>query len=176
MGRPKALIPTAGGKTIIEHIADVASVVADETVLLGPAIQLPASLQALPVLPDARPDAGPLAGLCSLLEYAGDRWALLLACDMPRLDTAVLTRMLPHVASDADAVVYCIQNQPDLYHACCALYHPRALPVATDELDNGKGSLQRMLARLRKIVLQPSAQEARQLTNLNRPEDLQTLN
>jgi len=172
MGRPKALLRLADGRTFLEHVASVAGEVAGEVVLLGAAAQIPPGLTGLPTLPDQTPDAGPLAGLRSLLEYAGERWTLLLACDLPRLHADVLRRLLAAAPADADAAAFVCDAQRGIYHACCALYHPRLKPLALQELSAGRGSLQEVLRRARVIALDPDADEARQLENMNTPEDL----
>lgn len=94
MGQPKALLTLANGKSLIEHVSAVAATITDQVVILGQATPLPAPLESLPVLHDRKPNGGPLAGLCSLLEHAADKWSLLLACDMPHLAAPVLQRLL----------------------------------------------------------------------------------
>ena len=171
MGRAKALLPLPGGTTLIEHVAGVASQVAQDVVILGQLTALPAPLTHLPVLPDAEPDRGPLAGLCSLLEYARARWGLLLACDMPCLAPAVIHRILAAARSDVDAVAFLRDNPAEPYHACCALYHPRILPEALSELAEGRASLQGLLARVRVAALRPDPQQTPLLMNVNTPQD-----
>ncbi len=80
MRQPKALLMSPQGRTMVEHVVDAARGVADEIVLLGDSPSLPCSLEDLTILPDAKPKAGPLAGLCSLLQHARDHWSVLLAC------------------------------------------------------------------------------------------------
>lgn len=179
MGEPKALLAHPDGETLIEHVVRVASEVADDVVILGRSCPLPTSIDSLPVLPDAEPDAGPLGALCALLEYAGKAssrvggrgLALMLGCDMPLLTPAVLRRLLSKADDAADAAVFARDAQARTFHPCCALYHPRILPTARWELTEGGRSLHRLLERIRTTVLNPSPDEVRQLTNINTPED-----
>lgn len=171
MGRPKALLRLRDDTTMVEHVVAAASKVADEIVILGHADDLPASLSELIVLPDIQHGAGPLAGLCSLLEHAGQRWALLLACDMPLLGSNVLQRLAAEANDQVDAVAF--MHEPDRDHTCCARYHPRILPAALRELKEGEARLQNVLNQVRTIRLKPSPAEARQLTNVNTPEELE---
>jgi len=171
MGRPKALLTLPDGRTLIEHVVGIASAVAPDVVILGTPASLPPTLGHLPILDDAKPDGGPLAGLCSLLQYAHDRWGLLLACDMPHLAPDILHRILSSIDENIDAVAFRQDVTRGTCHACCALYHPRILPRALDELTRGQASLQNLLARVRLAVLQPDPHEAHLLTNLNTPQD-----
>lgn len=176
----------------------VASPLVSEVVLLGPpATQPPQSpspaLPGVPLVPDAPGGGGPLAGLCSLLRRAGDRWALLLACDLPLLGSETLTALLAAVRSDVDAVAYLRTATGDAgsapaaggragdasapppallpaYHACCAAYHPRVMAAAEAELRRG-AAMQALLRRVRLRALEPDAQIERQLTNVNTPEE-----
>jgi molybdopterin-guanine dinucleotide biosynthesis protein A len=174
MGRPKALLTLPDGRTLIEHVAGVALSLGErftDVVILGRPPSLPASLASLPLVADEVSGAGPLAGLCSLLEYAMGRWGLLLACDMPCLDAPVLLRLLDRADAAIDAVIFSRPSRPGAYHACCGLYHPRVRPAAVEELKHGSGSLHNLLARVRVAALSPTADESRQLTNVNTPDE-----
>ncbi len=182
MGRSKALIDLPTGGTMIEHVVEVARQVTDELVVLGREIRIPASLEELTVLEDEIPDGGPLAGLCSLLKYADQGWGLLLACDMPYIESAVIRRLLAQADSNTDAVVFERSASSGGYHACCGLYHSRIarapvgnraqLAPALEVLFNGDASLNSLLKRIRVKVLRPTPEESRQLCNINTPEDL----
>ncbi len=171
MGRPKALLPHPTGGTLIEHVVGVALKVSEEVVIAGSSGPLPKSLIHLPVLSDARPNSGPLAALCALLSYAHDRWAVLIACDMPYLGPNLIRQLLTRAGEQVDAVAFSRPKLVGAYHACCALYHPRILPVATAELTKAKRALQNVLARVRVAVLETTPTIRRQLTNVNTPEN-----
>ena len=182
MGRPKALIALPTGGSMIEHAAQVARQVADEVFVLGGEVRLPASLEELTVLDDEKPGGGPLAGLCSLLKCADHGWGLLLACDMPYIESAVIRRLLAQADPDTDAVVFERSERRGSYHACCGLYHSRIAraPVgnrakrapALEVLFNGDASLNSLLKRIHVRVLRPTPEESRQLCSVNTPEDL----
>jgi molybdopterin-guanine dinucleotide biosynthesis protein A len=178
MGRPKAPLPLPDGRALVEHVADTALQMRqwiDEIVILGQCADLPASLGHLRVLPDAEPSAGPLMGLRSLLEYARQRWCLLLACDMPLLTPHLLERLHSAVHSECDAVAFRDTCEAATWHACCALYHPRLLPLANAELNNGRRSLRNLLGTARVVAIDPTPVEERSLLNLNTPPDYDCL-
>lgn len=181
MGEPKALLSHPKGGTLIEHVVRVALEVTPDVVILGQSCSLPSALASVTVLPDSESEAGPLGGLCSLLRHAEDRWAVLLACDLPLLSAAPLRRLLEAANDSADAVVFVRAEprasarpdaQPRSFHTCCALYHPRVLSVVERQLANGRRALHALLEQIRVTALVPTADEARQLANLNTPEDL----
>jgi molybdopterin-guanine dinucleotide biosynthesis protein A len=178
MGRPKATLPLPNGRALVEHVAGVALRTGrwiDEVVILGHCETSPAGLAGLTVLPDTESGAGPLAGLCSLLEYAGERWTLLLACDMPLLEPMLVERLYATVHHECDAVAFRRPDRPNTWHACCALYHPRLLTVAIRELRQGRRSLQGLLATVRVAGLDPTPEEHRAMMNLNTPQDYDRL-
>lgn len=178
MGRPKATLPLPDGRALVEHVAGVALHTGrwiEEVVILGHCEASPAGIAGLAVLPDAEPGAGPLAGLCSLLEYSGERWTLLLACDMPLLEPMLVERLGEAVRPECDAVAFRRLDRPNAWHACCAMYHPRLLPVAIREFRQGNRSLQSLLATVRVVGLKPAPEEQRALMNLNTPQEYDRL-
>ena len=176
MGRDKALLHMPDGRSFTEHVVAVTREVADETVLLGTVGRLPDALACVPVLRDTVPDAGPLEGLCNLLERASTGWGLLAACDMPNLDADILRKLVRQRdegmdGGDVDVVAFTHDEAWGSVHACCALYHSRTLQAAREELANGKGSLQRMLSGLRVRRLKPDSRERSVLANVNTAAD-----
>lgn len=171
MGRSKATLGHPSGTTLIEHTVAVAKRVSQNVFLLGDAESLPSSLSDVPRLPDPVPDAGPLAGLCSLLTQAGGQWSFLCACDMPFVSAELVERLASNISPDVDAVAFERRELPGKFHATCALYHPRLLPALRTELEHGIKSLHAVLEQARLVTLHPNADEAQQLTNLNTPED-----
>ena len=143
-GRPKALEQLANGKAVIEHVVAVASHVADEVALLGIGLELPPSLHAYRRLADPPNAAGPIGGLHSLLTHAKNRWALMLACDLPLLREDVFDPLIQAVSdrADCDVVAYATGLQDRPVFTCCALYHPRILPKVERAIDGGQFRLQ----------------------------------
>lgn len=178
MGCPKTSLVLPDGRQLVEYVFETVRRHNDwieDVVILGHCPTLPASLAHLTILTDAVSGAGPLAGLCSLLGHAAPGFGLLLACDMPYLNSELLERLHASAGVDTDAVAFRRADRPGAYHACCALYHPGLLPVAKDELMHGKRSLQHLLAGAKVAAIDPGPDDDRMLTNLNHPEDYQRL-
>jgi len=172
MGRPKALIP-AHGMTLLERTAGLAREVCDRVALLGaPRFELPQSLADLPVLADAHPGIGPMAGLESLFAAYPGEVVVLLSCDLPRLKASLLKGLIERADGGLDAVVYALGPLPEGWEPCCALYMPSAAAAVTESVRAGQYSLQRLLGLLRTHTIALDDQEGRMLLNVNRPEDL----
>lgn len=97
MGGPKALLPGLDGRPLVVGALDALRaagashlvVVARDTLQareLGPAL----GGQGATVVCDRLADRGPLAGLEAALSAATTDWSLVVACDMPSLDPALL--------------------------------------------------------------------------------------
>ena len=167
MGTCKALLPYQG-TALVDCVVSAARTVADDVILLGNAeLSTPGSMGLLR-LADEPNSGGPLAGLVPLLEHAGDRWAMLIACDMPLIQSGILRRLLDGRDATVDAVAFQVSNGGDESFPCCALFHPRVIRAARTELAQSRG-LQALLARVRCRVLRTDAGEAHCLRSFNTP-------
>lgn len=113
-GAPKAL-ERVGGERIVDRVRETLRRVTSDLVVSANDPDLFADL-GLPILPDARPDVGPLAGIHTTLMEARSRGRpgiLAVACDMPfpclpllkRLRRAAFDRGPNHEAALPDVVV-----------------------------------------------------------------------
>ena len=146
MGRPKALLPVASGETLLERTVRVVSAAGLAPVLVGrraelPELELLIAKLVLPVLADAAPNAGPLGGLVSLLEEAGDHDVLALSCDLPHVQPEHL-RALFDSAHEAAVVA---PRRDGRWEPLAARYSARILDVARARLAAGKLGLQGLL-------------------------------
>lgn len=172
MGRPKALIEVEG-ITLIERTTRIATTVADRVVLLGqPLFKLPPALAGQPLLPDAAMGAGPIAGLASLLRGFPGEPGLLLACDMPYLQTGLLKHIVGEISPLYHAVAYATGSQRQDWQPCCAVYMPTARGQVEAQLAGANHSLQSVLNALNTRRLTATSEEERQLFNFNSPIDL----
>lgn len=116
MGENKALLQLAG-QSILERVVAAVRPLADDILLITNDPTPYTSLH-LPLVPDIQPHYGPLMGLYSGLIAVRHELALLLACDMPFVQTALLAHMI-HLAEDYDVVV---PTSEDGLHPLHALY------------------------------------------------------
>ncbi len=158
MGRDKALLPLAG-RPLIEQIARCAATVAASVTIVGS----PDKYQGLgfDVIPDRRPDCGPLAGIEAALESGRARRNLILACDMPHLNPALLEELF---GGHADCVVP--QTPDGRWHPLCAVWDQSLLPNVRAALDRQEF---RVRAALTEVAVQVVA--VGHLSNANTPEE-----
>ncbi len=106
MGRDKASI-VIGGRSMLQWVIDAASEVAGTVVVVTARWQALPSMEArgrLVLVTDEREDAGPLAGMVTGLGVVEAPVALLLSCDQPFVQPALLT-MLAAQAMEAAAAI-----------------------------------------------------------------------
>src|SRR5947209_3261783 len=90
MGRDKALLRIEG-ETLLERTVRVTRALADEVIVVGrPRLEGPGGVLRLE---DERPDSGPLGGLYTGLRHASNAVTIVVACDLPNVETAVLRRL-----------------------------------------------------------------------------------
>ena len=115
-----------GGETLAARAARALAAVAGQVVLATGPQERYAEL-GLPRLTDDPELTGPAAGIVAALEGAGAERALVLACDMPRVDAALLGALLERaLADDLDA---CLLESARGVEPLCGVYHARVAPA-----------------------------------------------
>jgi molybdopterin-guanine dinucleotide biosynthesis protein A len=165
MGEDKALLPYHG-QPLAVRVATEMMAAAGSVVLIGDPDRYRAL--GLPVEPDSRPDAGPLAGIESALALARADWNLIAACDMPNLSRHWLSQLaaMALASENADCVV---GRSPSGLEPLCAAYHVRALPAISAALDRGVRKVTDALAGLQVAHFDIDNQSV--TANVNTPED-----
>lgn len=131
MGRDKALLPW-GGSDLLGHALDrLSAVTRGVRILCGPSLRY--SERGVPVITDAAPDLGPLAGTLAALESTAGHPALLLAVDLPNVPVDLLAR-LAALLPGCDAVVPVGARGPE---PLCAVYGPACLEPVRRRIARG---------------------------------------
>ncbi len=172
MGRDKALL-ALHGQSLLERAAAELSSMTDEIIISA---NDPAPYQSLgfPVIPDAYHSQGPLAGLHAAMAFTTRPLVLVLACDLPRIRSRHLIRMLD-LSAGFDAVIP--RTSDDRVHPLCALYRHTCLRFIEASLARQENKMIAFLddPSLRVLWLSPeegSFTDA-DLVNLNSPNDLE---
>lgn len=156
-----------GDATFIERLVSALRPAVAEVVLSGRADQAYPEVDCRFVV-DKRAESGPLAGLETLLSEAPTPWCFLVACDMPRVDTAVLSHIIEHRSESARIVV---ASTPRGLEPTCALYHVDILPQVTKLLDANRRAL-RVLVHNTGFIEAPLPKGlVPRLLNVNEPGD-----
>ncbi|GJM27003.1 MAG: hypothetical protein DHS20C16_34180 [Phycisphaerae bacterium] len=172
-GRPKALEVLPNGETVLTHVIETARSVATDVVLLGAMDGLEGAASSCRQLPDQEGISGPIAGLSSLLAHANKHWALMLACDLPLLGSALFTPLIDAALAgdpiDVAAFGTGLTHRP--FYTCCTLYHPRIMPQVEQAIQQREFRLQRIVQAVRTKMIQPDPSQKRLLQDMNTPED-----
>ena len=169
MGRDKALLPWEGS-TLLDHaIARLAAVCRDVRILCGPSPRY--EDRGRPLVVDAIPDGGPLAGIAAGLESAGDAAGLYLGVDLPLVTVALLAALA--AMEDADAIVPVTPGGPE---PLCARYGPGCRAAVRVRLAQGERRMTSFWPDVRVRTLEGDALAAfgdprRIFHNVNAPED-----
>ena len=145
MGRDKAFVDL-GGKALIEHvIARSAKLGQAETILIT---NKPADYEhlALPMYADIMPDKGSLGGIYTALMKAKSEWVLVLACDMPFINTELLRFMIAQIDAEIDIVVPRVAGYPQGLHA---IYKKTCIEPIREQLAANRLKIIRFYDRMR---------------------------
>ncbi len=114
MGQDKALLPI-GGRLAIERVLDRVLPLSDDVTIIT---NVPGKYHHLGyrLVGDVYPGKGSLGGIYTAIHAAQYLHCVVVACDMPFLNTHLL-RYLAGLAPGFDVVVPCIQEFPETMHA-----------------------------------------------------------
>lgn len=163
MGRDKALLPLSSGLLIEEVAARVANA-AGSVALIGAPERY--NHLGFDCLPDLRPGMGPLAGIEAALESGRGDLNLIVACDMPSLETDWLSCLL-RKAQETHALCVASRDASGIVHPLCAVYRSGCLPVIRRALDAGRLKLLEAIGELGASTLQIGST----VWNINTPQE-----
>jgi molybdopterin-guanine dinucleotide biosynthesis protein A len=142
MGRDKAAL-LIQGEPLLRRTARLLRTITPDVAIIGPT-ERAALAPDVPVIPDRWPNQGPLGGIATALQALAGEVVLVVGCDMPFLNPALLSAMIS-LAPGYDAVVVRTDGRAHPLHA---VYQRRCLPVLKEQLLAGDLQVRRFLARL----------------------------
>ena len=158
------------GETLIARLARVGREAGLEPILVG-AAELGAAAEGLTQVYDLEPRVGPLSGLAALLAHAAGAPAVAVACDMPQLSSALLSR-LARKSPDAE-VLAPRDQQTGKWQPLCARYDSaRVAPVLAQAMARGTRSFQALFGELSVVELAVGDAERAELHDWDTPEDM----
>lgn len=168
-GRDKGLLEWRG-EPLVAHIHRTVRPLSDDLVISCNRNQKAYAAYADQRVSDAEACfPGPLAGVIAGLKVARHDWVVLLACDAPLVDRALIAALLEvAVASDSAAMV----RQGGYWQPMFSVLPRRVLPVLEQAWAAGERSLQKALLREAVQGLECAEDDCR-LSNFNSPELLQ---
>ncbi|HEX5572620.1 MAG TPA: molybdenum cofactor guanylyltransferase [Ktedonobacterales bacterium] len=167
MGRDKAALELEGEPLLRRSVARLRLALA-EVIVVGAPTFAPL-IPATRLVADDWPGRGPLGGLATALraaEASGAGWALLVACDMPFIQPALLRAMARLALATPEAQAVALRGPRGL-EPLHAVYARSCLPLALARLAAGDdASLHALLATL--SVREIAPEDARRLDPLGR--------
>lgn len=122
----------------------------------------------LPQIPDQFVDIGPMGGILSALKAHPDAAWLVLACDLPFMDHAMLERLVRRRNPFKLATAY-MSRQGSLPEPLCAIYEPKSIFRLLHFLALGYQCPRKVLVNSDTHLLEPGNPIA--LTNVNEPKE-----
>jgi molybdopterin-guanine dinucleotide biosynthesis protein A len=172
MGSPKGLLTAPNeSRSLVERIAAIFGELDVRCVLVGQRADY--APLGVPSLPDAIAGIGPLGGLVSLLEAAGDGYAIACACDMPYVNVTLARRLIEAPPARAltplaDGVLQPLFARYDA-RACA----PVARRRAEEATRGGSPALQALLREVGATALALSPDEEPLLRDWDSPADME---
>ncbi len=176
LGRNKAL-ETIGGKSLIQRVVSSLIVFDSDIIVVTGAKRASLGLDNYPKLrtvTDAYPSKGPLVGIYSGLLASNSFYNLVVACDMPFLNQALLTYMV-RASAGSDAVLPRLGNCLEPLHA---VYSKGCLEAIEGMFEQGNFAVSQLLnlVRVRYIEAEEISRfdpEHLSLFNINTEADLE---
>lgn len=180
MGRSKISLPFEDDTLLARVVERVRSVVPDLILSAGPGVELPPLSVEHVRVDDPVAGQGPLLGLAESLKRAqmlGWSAALVVGGDMPLVRPELLRRLLDLLRDPDDAVIPVYQG---LRQPLVAVYRPALHSVATEMLNAGARSMQRLLDRAQVRLVGPEEYalcdpDGHSFLNANTPEEYERL-
>ena len=163
MGCDKALL-VWNAETLAERVAKAVEKAAGNVAFVG----APERYRAFDreCLPDRYPDLGPLSGIEAALANGRGDWNLILACDMPDLDPAGLSKLL-EMAETRNVPCVAARDGLGMIHPLCAVYRSDCLEAVQGAIAQRRLSANDLLKDLKAAICDfPDM-----ISNVNTPDD-----
>jgi len=171
MRRDKAALEYRGRTQLEDAYALLASVTPRAFVSVRPDQVTDPLRQRFPQIVDEHTDLGPLAGILAAQSAHPDAAWLVLACDLPFLDAAVLQHLLEHRNRQGYATAF-RSTHDGLPEPLCAVYEPRSVAALAQYATGGKSCPRKFLIEHHATLLEPLRADA--LDNVNSTTDYWT--
>jgi len=168
MARDKAALEYAGRSQLERAMALLAPLVSKSYVSVRSDQLADPSRAAYACIVDLQPDLGPISGIHAALHAAPDCAWLVLACDLPFLDSATLQQLIAERAPQKMATAFLsdFDGKPE---PVCAIYEPSARGAVDAWIASGQRCPRALLAQSDVKLLQ--ARAGGTLANINTSEE-----
>jgi len=172
MGQDKAFLKL-GGRTLLAHAMELASSIASSVRIVAPQEKF---LTVARTIEDVFPDCGPLAGIHAALTRTTTELNLILAVDLPFVESEFLNYLIAQ-ASQISALVTVPQAGKGL-QPLCAVYRREFYEVAERALKKKKNKIDALFAGVETRIISESELtrmgfSCKMFENLNTPEEFE---
>jgi len=172
MGQNKALM-SLGGKRLVDRVVAVMREVFGDLLMVTNTPEVYADL-GLPMVGDVWPEKGSLGGVYSAIYHVTTPYCLVVACDMPFLNAAIMRYLITQIA-DYDVIIPDVLDELQTLHA---IYSKACLQPIERRLAAHRLRIVGFFpdVRVRTVTaseLQPYDPELLAFQNLNTPEEFQ---
>ena len=172
MGRNKAEIPWGGG-TLLSHAVEQMRQVARKVSIVGGEQE---SI-GLETVRDELPGCGPLAGIHAALRSTSTEWNLVVAVDMPLVNTKILS-FIAGKAMDDEAFAAAVPKIAGTLQPLCGMYSRSFLAEIDRALKDRQLSIHRLLEQVKTRIIEENefvngGFVPEMFLNVNTPEDLE---
>ncbi len=123
------------------------------------------------VVSDLHPGIGPMGGLHAGLLYSKTEHNLVLSCDMPLVNEALMGWIFSH----REGYQAVIPGKDDQQFTVCAYYHRSALQTIESEINLGLFKMKLLLNKIKVKALPLDSRFEGKLLNINKPSDFDLL-
>ena len=170
-GIAKGMLPLGGALSLIERLVVHLMRAGVEEIIIAANDDRPYKRIGCSIVPDARIDAGPLAGIEAALGYLADRYdaVLCLPCDMPSLSWREMSALLTAFADTGGPIIFA-ETEDGARHPLCAVVRTDLLNEISTALDRGERTVSDVWSGLGGFAVHFDDPNA--FINLNSPGDL----
>lgn len=172
LGTDKAQV-TVGGRSIINRVMDALEGFCDE-VLIAANDPAPYEILGLRIVPDEEPGGGSVMGVYSALKVAANRFAFVVACDMPFLSRPFI-EFMAGMDRDYDVLAPYVSGHIEPLHA---IYSQACIPAMEKLIAGGDKKIINFYDDIKLVLIQEErvnrfSPDGLVFMNVNTPEDLE---
>lgn len=172
MGTDKGMLELSG-KSFTQHIIDTAKTISNSIMLVANTPNY--KHFGIPLINDKIKEKGPMGGIYTALSNTSHTWNLFLSCDIPLIESKVLTALIDSCNEKYDTIVIKHHNTIE---PLCGLYKKSLLKFFEDKIHKDELSIVKALAELNTKYLDVSNQvdgSSNCFKNVNTSQDFNDL-
>ncbi len=176
MGQDKALIPI-NHQPLLQRVCHVAIACCSSVYILTPWSEqydsiVPSSCQ---FLPESQSGQGPLIAFAEGLKTLQTEWILLLACDLPQLNTPILQQWMTQLAQIPPSTLAVVPYHSNRWQPLCGFYRRQSQNHLQSFIQQGGRSFQQWLSQIEVHAIPVDETLEPMLFNCNTPTDVQQI-